>query len=273
MNLRGHVTLLLSPVPQTGGQLLALLPRVGGSCPCSPSLSNPVIATTTAVTFPNADTQPGTATVCIVRLLVSRVVAADVNRNSVVDSSDETAVTSDLRFNNSVSCGVGCGPADVNLDGFINQLDVETIRNSTVYPTDVSCGAVYASSFSCGAYRSSPPQPAVGISLDEVNYRVSGGVLTAKRQSTVDVSVVYNLLTESAEHVAQSNSMRRSEQRLETMELTDIIERGDLSLAMKREKKADVATSRRMLLTDVMVAICVIVACSALTAIAMRRRS
>jgi hypothetical protein len=108
--------------------MLAALPIVGNSCPCSPPPNAPVIATTTALTFPTADTSPGLATICIVRVLVSLVVAADANRNGVVDLSDETFVSSDPRFNSSLTCAPACGSADVNLDGFINTEDINTIR-------------------------------------------------------------------------------------------------------------------------------------------------
>ena len=275
VSLRGHVTLNLSPVPQTGGQLLAVLPRRGGACPCSPSDANPVVATTTALTLPTPATLPGAATVCIVRLLVSRSVAADVNGDRVVDAGDEQSVTGSPLFGTGTSCGQGCGPADVNLDGFVNALDAQTVRNSTLYPTDVSCGAVYATSFSCGAYRASPPAPAIGVSLDEVNYRTSAGVLSSsRRQTSVDVEVVYRLLAETAGAGPASEALLRGGERLERLtQGGDKLQRREWQQLQLLEARADGAARHKLVLTDVLVAVCVVAICSALTTLALRRRA
>merc|ERR1711991_238848 len=86
VSLRGHINLLLSPVPQTGGQLLSVLPLApDGSCYCSVSNLD-VIATSTAFTFPGG---LDSTTVCIVRLLVTKNVPADVNGDSLISFADE----------------------------------------------------------------------------------------------------------------------------------------------------------------------------------------
>jgi len=177
--LRGHVT--LSPVPAVGGGLLAVLPLdPDGSCSCTPEEKD-VILTTTALAFP-MDLE-GSADVCIVRLLVDEYVYADVNRDLVIDALDVNIVeTSDLYSispNASSKCteAMPCGALDVNRDGKVNQLDSTSITQSARLGTNVSCGGVYATAFSCGSTRRAPITPAVAISFDGLSYFSDDGLL------------------------------------------------------------------------------------------------
>lgn len=262
VSLRGHLTLLLSPVPNTGGQMLAALPRrPDGSCACPVPAATPVVATTTALTFPTAETQVGTATVCIVRLLVSRNVAADVNLDGVVNFADETAVSTDPRFGS--SCNSTCGRADVNSDGRVDAEDELTVRRSALYPTDVGCGAVYASSFSCGAYRRAPPQPAVGISLDEVKYRVSEGLQNKRGVHEEDEEVLLEAST-----VAEALRWRAARGEREAVLASG---RGGVALeewraVARAQQLLDALARRGMLLTDVAVALATLLVCALLLA-------
>jgi hypothetical protein len=182
--LRGHVT--ISPAPASGGGLLAALPRDSkGQCVCTPlpdpnTHDNNVIATTTALAYPRDN--PNKPDVCIVRLLISLYVPVDVNLDLVVNATDDWLVQDspyyNFLFSNTSTCPLvnghhSCGRADVNNDGFVNQLDQTAIMQSANLATGgqpLPCGGVYASAFSCGSTRSAPLTPAIDISLDSIVY-------------------------------------------------------------------------------------------------------
>jgi len=275
--LRGHLTLLLSPVPATGGQLLSVLPQApDGSCYCSVSNTD-VIATSTAFTFPGG---LNSTTVCIVRLLVSRTVPADVNQDQQISVADQNAVRADGNFGTGVRCGFGCGRADVNRDGFVNQADVDTITASTPLPTDVSCGAVYATSFSCGASRSAPPDPAVSISIDQVRFPASAGILTtlAKKRDVgyVDVEFAHDMLRQrlaGRSDLADADSFTSLKTRVARMGEMDLLERAEMSLGLGHEKREAQMSERKVQLFEVLVALGTVVVASSLVMVLMRKTS
>lgn len=187
---RGHIN--LNPVPAVGGQLLTILPVIPGGCPCSPELLD-VIGTTTALAE-----NPGTSPeVCMVRLQISRTVRADVNLDFVINNLDTQAIQTSLFFNaNSsdlntwcrsppgpVGTIVPCGRVDVNQDGRVNFLDVSSVTGAAPNGTSVTCGAIYATAFSCGSSRAAPLTPAVAISLDTIQYFNDDGVINPTKRS------------------------------------------------------------------------------------------
>ncbi len=199
-------------------------------------------------------------------MLVSRNVAADVNLDGVIDFADETAIAASPFFGG-VSCNNSCGRADVNADGVVNTMDTSTVRAAATYPTDVRCGAVYASSFSCGAYRRAPPQPAVGISLDEVHYRISEGVLVARRhnvdESLVPAEFVLELLHErGAVTQTHSNAM---------LDTSSKVEKSAWNVTLQAQTLLDKIAQRGMVLTDVLAAVATILVCAFIVASTRRK--
>jgi hypothetical protein len=177
--LRGHVT--LSPVPAVGGCMVGLFPQdVSGVCACTPkpdsgTESNSVIVTTTAMAYPVDN--PEVAEVCIVRLLISQFLPPDVNRDFVINNTDLTLIYKSTYYNVDpteeskcplISDKRVCGPADVNEDGKVNVLDATSVTQSTLLGTNVACGGVYVTAFSCGSTKSTPLTPAADISLDSM---------------------------------------------------------------------------------------------------------
>jgi hypothetical protein len=220
--LRGHIT--LSPVPAVGGAVLALLPAdAAGNCVCTPkpdpgTRGNTVLATTTALAYP-AD-HPDVADVCIVRLLISQYLLPDVNGDFVVNYTDVNLIyispyysldpTDDSKCPMVETFHV-CGPVDVNMDGKVNQLDSTSVTQSLYLGSNVSCGGVYATAFSCGSTRYAPLTPAVDISLDSIVWFYDDGLIGKvdplqsaqfKRFGKRDDSLVYEILTqvESLQH-------------------------------------------------------------------------
>jgi hypothetical protein len=184
--LRGHLS--LSPVPAVGGIVLGLFPKdAAGKCACTPEPEHTVIATTTALAYPTAN--PDVAEVCIVRLLISFYLPPDVNRDLVVNVTDQILVNTSVYYNldptEDSKCPLvdgkhTCGPADVNQDGKVNILDYNSIEQSlSVVPpgVQVPCGGVYATAFSCGSTKETPLTPAVSISLDSIMYFNDNGVV------------------------------------------------------------------------------------------------
>lgn len=185
--LRGHVSLF--PVPAVGGGLLAILPLdPEGNCSCTPE-ENDVIATATGLAILDelSVTNSIQTEVCIVRVLIDKFVYADVNRDLIIDQEDVNLVENSPLFNINpaapTKCNTteGCGPVDVNRDGVVNQLDSTSITQSARLGTNVTCGGVYATDFSCGSTRRAPLVPAVGISLDTITYFSDDGLIVEGR--------------------------------------------------------------------------------------------
>ncbi len=199
---------------------MAIFPRDSkGECSCTPrpdagTMSNDVIATTTAIAYPND--RPNIPDVCIVRLLISQSLPVDVNQDFVIDEQDiflvenSTFYSFDL-FSPSLCPIVGnqriCGRADVNFDGLVNQLDSTAISQSAVVTpgTNVSCGGVYATAFSCGSSRAAPLTPAVDISLDSIVYFNNDGEYaptgTLKRSLAAADSSLFRTILVDYEHM------------------------------------------------------------------------
>ena len=171
---------------------------------------NNVIATTTAIAYPR-DT-PNKPDVCIVRLLVSLYVPVDVNLDLVINQTDYSLVVTSPYYNIILSdestCPLNadgqrmCGRADVNFDGFVNQLDTTAISQSADYVqgTNLPCGGVYATAFSCGSTRRAPLTPAVDISLDSIVYFDNDGnfgpATPARKRAALESSVMNVVLTD-----------------------------------------------------------------------------
>ena len=176
----------MNPVPSRGGNLVAILPPdAEGQCSCSPE-ERDVIASTTALAFPNP-LDRSAFDVCIVRLIISPSIFSDVNEDKVIDLADTLLISRSPFYSLDPAASVpslcpvatpeSCGRVDVNRDGKVNQLDITSILQSARLGTPVPCGGVYASQFSCGSSRSAPLVPAVGISLDNIQYFSDDGLL------------------------------------------------------------------------------------------------
>jgi hypothetical protein len=175
------------------------------------TLSNNVIATTTALAYPR-DT-PNLADVCIVRLLISQYMPIDVNLDLVVNDTDINLVedsqyytfnlTAPSRCPQNSDLQYICGRVDVNFDGFVNQLDTTAITQSATLGTRLPCGGVYSTAFSCGSTRRAPLTPAVDISFDSIVYFNNDGLIgattpqpLAKRRATLERGVMETILVD-----------------------------------------------------------------------------
>ena len=182
----------MSPVPAFGGNLLGLFPQnAKGECMCTPKpdpglRDNTVIATTTALAYPRDAVSGLSADVCIVRLLISQYIRPDINMDLVVNATDLGLVYSSPYFDidpgapskcPQVGVRRACGPADVNQDDRVNQLDATSITQSLFLGSNVTCGGVYATAFSCGSSRKAPLTPALEISLDSIVWFNDDGLL------------------------------------------------------------------------------------------------
>lgn len=266
--LRGHFN--LSPVPAEGGALIVILPRRAsdGTCACTPEKD--VITTTTALAEGSANSTSG-LDVCIVRLLVSPKVKADVNGDNVVDTLDVMAVENSLLFNpdpNAATKCVGpCGPLDVNEDGKVNPLDVTSIQQSAALGTKVSCGGVYATAFSCGSSRKAPLTPALGISLDTINYYNDDGLVGATaplKRSPELLQIMYEkvsfLETEMRGHFEQF--AKKDEQFAKKDELHDV--------EIAKVKQISRSVPKDIML-DVIVSVGVVLVCGVIALVVKRR--
>ena len=178
----------MSPVPNRGGNLVAILPLdAAGECSCSPE-DRAVITTTTAVAYPDP-LNPNAYDLCVVRLVIDNHVFSDVNLDKVINETDTLLIVLSPYYNLDPSvtaeslCPVaspeGCGRADVNRDGKVNQLDMTSVLQSAKLGTPVPCGGVYASEFSCGSSRKAPLVPAIGISLDNIQFFSDDGLMVS----------------------------------------------------------------------------------------------
>jgi hypothetical protein len=202
-------------VPAVGGSLLTVFPKNSkDECACTPFpdqglRDNNIIASTTALAYPR--NTPNKPDVCIVRLLISLYLPPDVNSDLVVNKTDIDLVNNSPYFNfflddpskcpNNTDGFRNCGPADVNRDGLVNQLDTTSISQSanTTLGLNVTCGGVYATAFSCGSSRTAPLTPALGISLDSIVYfHVDGeyGTTVARKRSEMDLRTLTGMLVD-----------------------------------------------------------------------------
>merc|ERR1712065_70160 len=103
----------------------------------------------------------------------------------------------------------GCGRADVNRDGSVNPLDETSILQSAPFGTSVTCGAVYATDFSCGSTRR--------YTLNPVFYRNDDGTLATRGAPTLDMAFNEQVLHDKIEQqertvLFQSHRIPRLEQ-------------------------------------------------------------
>merc|ERR1712232_186355 len=126
------------------------------------------------------------------------------------------------------------GRADVNLDGLVNQADVVTVQQSAPFGTNVTCGVIQATSFSCGVSRSAPNNPAIAISIDEVSLRAEAGVLTNRRKRSdpamIDVEFAHSLVSErmASGDLVSTEMLRELESTVEQRKST-LLQRAELT--------------------------------------------
>jgi hypothetical protein len=286
ITLRGHVT--LSPVPAIGGMLIGILPRDSftGQCPCSVEEGGlDIIGTTTGLAFSNSTGNSLLPDVCIVRLLVTRVLRYDVTRDFVIDADDVRAVRNDPAYisnpNAASNCSTvtGCGNADVNLDGKVNQFDATAITeavSSTRFPMDVFCGGVTSTAFSCGSTRSSPLVPAVGISLDTIIYQNDDGTLVSKKRSTggVDAEALESLMTRS-EKLVTRDALQSVAVEVDMLEeqITNLVPRQEFEDQLNESREERKTEESRHLFVDVFIAIAAVAAVAVASLVVKRRRA
>lgn len=197
-------------------QVLGLFPKDSkGNCSCTPHpdpglMDNQVIATTTALAYPNTS-DTNMPDVCIVRLLIAQRLPPDVNGDFVVNQTDIDLIKENNPFYNidasaPSKCPVQkgrrvCGPTDVNMDGLVNELDANSVIQSLPLGTALPCGGVYATAFSCGSTRRQPLTPAVDISLDSIVWFNDDGLdgqtmPLMKRSTSHDDSLIHSMLVE-----------------------------------------------------------------------------
>ena len=280
--LRGHVT--LDPVPAVGGALLAIFPLdIEGNCSCTPE-ENDVIASTTALALLGE----GETDVCIVRLLIDKFVYADVNRDGIIDQVDVDLVEDDPSFSiNPASPSLcdpeGCGPADVNRDGKVNQLDSTSISQSAVLGTNVTCGGVYATDFSCGSTRSAPLVPATSISLDTISYFSDDGLIVEGRllshqfdffsrrtASNIDASVVDGILVEVSN--MQQKMAELEESNVELIAKDKLRDETNRIQDERLDSNDKARVSSQSILTDVFVSVFVVLVCGIMVFFVQRKR-
>lgn len=284
------------PVPAYGGNLVALFPQnAQGVCMCTPkpdpgTLDNTVIATTTALAYPRGS---DIADVCIVRLLISSRLPPDVNQDLVVNASDLLQISNDPFYNPNVTdpslcplVGIrrACGINDVNGDGKINQLDLTSVVQSLFMGSNVTCGGVYATAFSCGSSRQAPLTPAVEISLDSIVWFNDDGVDGATnplvnmpgKRSMQSRSQDYSLFQSILGHVEAMESKNvMLEAKITQLEAKDIqLEAKDIQHDAKdaEHDQGLVKKSGREVVLDVFVSLGVLLAAALLSILVIRRK-
>ncbi len=76
---------------------------------------------------------------------------------------------------------------DVNLDGYVTAEDVNVILQAvSSFPTNVRCGGIWATDFSCGSTRSAPETESYGIAYDVIEYLASDGLHHSARRQSVE---------------------------------------------------------------------------------------
>jgi hypothetical protein len=143
--------------------------------------------------------------------LIDKDVFVDVNLDHLIDVVDvvlvETREYFTLNPNAPSQCpeDTGCGRVDVNRDGKVTQLDSTSITQSAFLGTNVACGGVYATDFSCSSTRTAPLTPAIAISLDTISYFSDDGLIVEgkllehqflSRSMRGDPALIDNILVE-----------------------------------------------------------------------------
>jgi len=118
------------------------------------------------------------------QLLISKEIPADVNLDGKIDQADIDQVRNSASFSDDStapsSCpGSGCGREDVNRDGKVNPLDETSILQSAALGTNVTCGGVYAKQLAFGSTQRMPLFSASDISFDSLVYFNDDGLSAA----------------------------------------------------------------------------------------------
>ena len=187
VSLRGLLQIGTSPSP---GRVVALFPRSSatGQCDCSPGTRDVVV--TTSALLPSNEA-------CMVRLAVVKVLNVDVNSNGLVDAVDETLIFTDTSFDTNVSavfskCNpvLGCGRADVNGDGKVNQKDVDILKDSLAFGTSTACGGIFIAHINCFGNGGGELASLSGLALDSITYfhqdGMTSSVIPTKRYEYLD---------------------------------------------------------------------------------------
>jgi hypothetical protein len=218
-------------------------------------------------------------------------VYADVNLDGKVDGTDVALVENSTYFslapNAPSKCNVtlGCGRVDVNRDGRVDQLDSTSITQSANLGTNVSCGAIYATAFSCGSTRRAPLTPAVSISFDSIQYFSDDGLMQTGvaldhmvgSRATRDTSLIDNILVEfnhmqtKMEELEDSNS--GLQEKVETLEQSReaqaVVDRVQDERLNDNDK---VKVSSQSILVDAMISVFVVLVCGILVFIVQKKR-
>ena len=247
-------------MPVIGGNLLAVLPLgPDGTCSCTPG-ANDILSTSTALAEHSRVLLGYLPDVCIVRLKISRDTVADVNQDQIVNTLDIETIEEDKAYTMDPdapsNCTGPCGRADVNGDGRVNILDATAVAQSAVSGQNVSCGAVYATAFSCGPLRAAPATPAMSISLDTVFYFNSDG-MTVEGQ---DFQNQRRRRTEFYEKLVGRVGELESKQDYLTRK-TEKLESKDQQQRSAIDETAQISSSSSGVVVDVMISVGVVVFC------------
>jgi len=158
----------------------------------------------------------------------------------------------------------------------VNTLDSTSITQSAILGTNVSCGGVYATDFSCGSTRRAPLLRAVGISLDGItyfsddglivegrllthNYQISRGMHS--RQSEIDHSLIDTILVEFSDLKEENGALQEF--------VTASLKRVDARLD---DNDSKVKTSSQSILVDVMISVFVVLVCGVMVFFIQKKR-
>jgi len=259
--------------------LLAILPMAAnGQCLCTPA-DQDVLASTTAITFParNRTINFTLPEVCVVRLLISATLRADVNLDHIIDNADVEMIQNDPAYildpDAPSNCTGPCGRADVNGDGRVNQLDTTSVTQSAVLGTNVTCGGIYATDFSCGSSRSAPLNPAIQISFDNLQYFEFEGInvpgtplinelVTKRTAGTFDV--VFDKLAAVEEKTAVL------EQEFKQAEVA--LRQADVEIKDQMATKKHVESRTHSVLFDVAVSVGAVVVCACIALVVQKKK-
>merc|ERR1711991_244553 len=218
--------------------------------------------------------------VCVVRLRIEKYVRTDCNRDLVINFTDvmlvETSPFYSFRPNATSKCPrSGCGSVDINQDGRVDQLDSTAITQSAVLGTNVSCGGVYATAFSCESTRGAPITPAVDISYDTVVYFSDDGLIVegielehAFSRRVARDPMMDTLLMEVQQLKEENKQLQEKDQQLEdtTKQLLNNVMRHDEQLRGSSQRTTP------SLAVELLLSAVAVVACAGVVAVVYRRR-
>lgn len=162
----------------------------------------------------------------------------------------------------------------MNGDGKVNQLDTTSITQSALPGTNVTCGGVYATAFSCGSSQSSPLTPANSISFDTISYFKDDGIvvpgipLTKKRDVFVE-TLMEKIVVMDSEMVDMRTELRATTTELRAKDVQ--LEAKDKLHDQKFEETK--SSSPANILFDVSVSVAAVIICGAAVLLIQKRRS